>query len=171
MGTAGVCRYRGTQNKKASPLEDFDGGHIELPTLELCMVWGLYRHELHALDWRVWLACRELVERRKHTGRRPRGRRTKPLTPSYTRDEVRDLVGGGGEKVRDSLARLRRVGLVHFHADRIEFAKSPDQLAEAIDLEPVFAMAAAMPEKRSRFPLPQICWSGRSSIAPFGAGH
>ena len=162
----------------------FDGAHIELQTLELCMVWALYRWgPLQALDWRVWLACRELVERRRHTGRRPRGRSTKPLTPSYTREEVRDLVGGGGGKVRDSIRRLEQAGLVRFRPDRIEFATSPDQLTPekvpAGSLTPgrgdasaqaVFEMAARMPKRRARFPLPRrtlrmLCGSTKKTTA------
>lgn len=135
----------------------FDGGYIDLPTLELCMVWTLYRNgPLQALDWRVWLACHELQERREQAARRPRRRpHREPLTPSYTREEVRGLVGGGGGKVRDSLRRLEQAGLVKFRAERIEFAKSPDQLSPDVALGPVFEMASRMPERRPHFPMPR----------------
>lgn len=170
MGDGRGCPTRTAPVGGREAPQAFDGGHLMLRTVELCMAWALYcEGPLQALDWRVWLACHELVERRRHAGRGKRGRQRGELRPSYTRGEVRDLVGGGGEKVRDSLRRLGRVGLVRFSPERIVFATSPDELL-VDDLAPVFRMAAAMPERRPRFPMPRrtlrmLCGSTRKSTA------
>ena len=173
MGTEMVCRYRGTR-RSVEAHAAFDGGHLTLRTLDVCMVWGLFREQVvRARDVRVWLACRELAEQRRLAARKRRASRARPLTPSYARDEVARLTGGGGEAARDSLRRLERVGLLRFRPDGIEFATSPDELDA--ELETVMAMQRAMPKKRSKFPMPRrtlrmVCGSTTKSTlaAVFG---
>ena len=79
-------------------------------------VWEAWSHlqsgAIALRDFRVWLACFELVARRC--------RLAPDRQPRYTLDELRELVGGvGGEHIRASLRRLENARLAVFNEHSI----------------------------------------------------
>lgn len=123
------------------------GGYIPIRSIELAMAWGLLLNkELRPIDVRVWLAVRELQERRRHVG--------KGRAPKYTLEEVRHLVGGGGGTLCSSLRRLRASRLLVWSEGGPRVATSPDELVTA-NLEAVWAFYRALPAKRKRIPVPR----------------
>ena len=125
------------------------GGHINIPTVELSCVWGLYQKggPLKALDVRTWLAAREVAERRKFAAA---GRE-----PVYRAPELSSLVGGADPRhIRASLRKLERLGILRWEGPWLRFIESPENLTHP-DNSSAFAMQAAMPKGRRSFPLPR----------------
>lgn len=111
------------------------------------MAWGLLLNgELRPIDVRVWLAVREMQERRRHAGK---GRK-----PEFTLEELRDLVGGGGGGLRSSLRRLRASRLVVWAEGGPRVATSPDELVTG-NLERVWGIYGAIPARRKSVPVPR----------------
>lgn len=95
------------------------GGYVLVPTAELCAAWSLYRAKrIRLIDLRTWLACRELVARRRFA----RGHKVR-----FTHEELHRLVGGvGGEHVRGSVRRLEAANLLHWSETAIRFGGEPE---------------------------------------------
>jgi len=85
------------------------GGYCIVNSHTLLSVWLAYRQEIiELLDLRVWFACLELLARR--CGAR------KGRVPRYSLIEIQQLVGSGTQRrIRGSLHRLERAGLVRWH--------------------------------------------------------
>ena len=126
----------------------FEGGHISIPSVELCCVWGmLLAGRLKAIDVRTWLAARELAERRKFASAR--------REPVYRASELSALVGGATPlQIRASLRKLGRLGIIRWEGRWLRFIDSPENLAVE-DISSVLKMQALMPAKRRSFPMPR----------------
>lgn len=141
---------RGT-NTTAEPTRapQFEGGSVQIPTLELCSAWGcLKMGHIGPLELRIWLAAHEVAHRRRWL---PRGR-----TGSYGASEIHELVGGGGGEraIQKGLRKLSRLGLLRWTDAGPRFLDSPETLT-VDDLSAVWEMAGAMPKKRRSFPVPR----------------
>lgn len=141
-------RQRQTTKTKDRPAQ-FEGGHISIPSVELCCVWGmLLERRILPVDVRTWLAAREVAERRKFAGA---GRE-----PVYRASEVSALVGGASPRqIRASLRKLGRLGIIRWEQGRkLCFVASPENLAVE-DISRVLEMQALMPKGRRSFPMPR----------------
>lgn len=129
-------------------IRGFAGGHIAIPTPELCSVWGMLQAaRLKPYDVRTWLAAREVSERRRFG---PHGSK-----PSFELSELLALVGGGDTSaLRASLRRLAALNIVRWGPTGPRFLRSPEDLA-APDLSPVLALLQLMPRGRRTFPMPR----------------
>ncbi len=132
----------------SDPAAKLAGGYVSIRSIELSMAWGLLLGgELRPFDVRVWLAVYEMRARRRPTSNQDRA-------PRYGLEELRRLVGGGGETLKASLRRLGASGLVRWSEGGPEVATSPEELVTA-SLEHVWAIYRAFPAKRSRIPVPR----------------
>jgi hypothetical protein len=123
------------------------GRHIAIPLFELCAVWTAFveRH-IEMADLRVWIATREMNERRRCL--------SDERKPRYNLSELHRLVGGvGGTALRGSLRRLERLGLVRIRRGEIRFLGSVEDLC-GVDRTAVARMLGEMP-KRKTIPLPR----------------
>lgn len=148
MGTGMNERMKRTQDAWRTTIA---GGFVPIQTWELAAVWAAYSGgKLMALDIRVWLATHEMAGRRRAAGAET-GRK-----PAFGVEELRGLVGRGqkDQSLRSSLRRLEALGLVRARKTGITFAKTLHELG-SWDLEPVQAMLALLPGKRTWFPLPR----------------
>lgn len=129
-------------------LPGFEGGHISIPSVELCCVWGmLLERRLKATDVRTWLAAREVAERRKFASA---GRE-----PVYRASELSALVGGAAPRqIRASLRKLERLGIIRWEGRWLRFIDSPESLA-VVDTSGVQRLQALMPKARRSFPMPR----------------
>lgn len=135
-------------SKEAAKPAYFEGGYIQIPTMELVYLWSsLQSGSVRPYDARTWLAARELAHERTFASR--------GVVPVYSVSELETLVGGGGGKqIRASLRRLRRAGLMSWSPKAPRFAKSEDSLTP--ETRPlVSTMAAQMPARRGFFPMPR----------------
>ena len=89
------------------------GGFCFVNERSIHAAWSYLRSgDIQLRDFRVWLACHELIARRCET---EAGRK-----PHFTHDELRLLVGTTAEQhVRSSLNRLETHGLVQFFEDEV----------------------------------------------------
>jgi hypothetical protein len=91
-----------------------EGGFVLIRENALYSAWEALQDEAIELrDFRVWLACFELTERRlaaQHA-----------RTPRFDVAELKPLVGGvGGEHLRTSVRRLERAGLLRWSVSSLE---------------------------------------------------
>lgn len=126
----------------------FAGGYVAIPTEELVAVWSaLQAGGIEQLDIRTWLAARELRERRRFAH--------KDCEPCYELGELEGLVGRVGEvRLRASLGRLRRAGLVRWSSAKLEFVEALATSSEELRCG-AEAMLAQMPRARRTFPMPR----------------
>lgn len=84
------------------------GGFVYVSVPGLLAAWWAYkRRSLQYRDFRVWLACHELLLERRRSER--------PREWNFKVSELRRFVGGvGGEHLRASVRRLERVGLLRW---------------------------------------------------------
>lgn len=118
-GNADPRTKRPTEKARGMTLQPIAGGYVLVPTAELCAAWSLYRAKrIRLIDLRTWLACRELVARRRFAG----GHKVR-----FTHEELHRLVGGvGGEHIRGSVRRLEAARLLHWSETAIRFGGDPD---------------------------------------------
>lgn len=130
-----------------TPMRQIAGRHIAIPVAELCAVWtAVAEHRLELLDVRVWVALREMSERRRCLSHERK--------PRYSLRELHGLVGGvGGASIRRSLRRLERFGLLCARRSQVTFIPSVGEL-RGIDQSAVERMRDALPKRRT-FPLPR----------------
>jgi len=100
-----------------------EGGYCVVSSHIILSAWAAYRQKIiELLDLRVWFACLELLSRRcgAQRGRRPRYRPT----------EICVLVGNCTERrVRESLRRLERAGLVRWNESALWVARKANDCA------------------------------------------
>ena len=108
------------------------GGYLTTSVDRLLLAWWLYESSaqmrragdetqvrLELLDLRMWLACLEVVERRRFvaTNRAPR----------FLVAEFRQLTGSSHSRVQASLRRLSAAGLIQISATTLRLAASADE--------------------------------------------
>lgn len=130
-----------------TPMRQIAGRHIAIPVAELCAVWtAVAERRLELLDFRVWVALREMSERRRCLSRERK--------PRYSLRELHGLVGGvGGASIRRSLRRLEHFGLLRARRGQVTFISSDGEPC-GIDQSAVGRMRDALPKRRT-FPLPR----------------
>lgn len=126
------------------------GGFLKLHTMELCALWScLQGRRIRALDVRTYLSALEVRHRRNFLSEGRRGR--------YALREIEGLVGKVGElKLRASIARLERAGLMTWTGDGPQFYGPLDGLCQESAAR-ARAMFALMPKGRRFMPLPRRC--------------
>ena len=125
-----------------------EGRHVRIGVLELSVVWTAYAERwIDALDFRVWLAAKEMSERRRYLSKERQAR--------YSLRELHGLVGGqGGTVLRSSLRRLERLGILRARRRTLTFLSTLEEF-KGPSSEPSARMLALMPPKRRSFPLPR----------------
>jgi hypothetical protein len=120
-----------------------EGGYVRIRTFELASVWSAYRcGQLQALDLRVWLSAHEMACRRG-LAKMEAGR-----APKFSVAEFQGLLGKlPAGKVRASLRRLERLGVVAVRPSSITFA-SGRQAIRLEHFEEVESMLSNLPQHR-----------------------
>lgn len=130
-----------------SSMRQIAGRHIAIPVAELCAVWtAVAERRLELLDFRVWVALREMSERRRCLSRERK--------PRYSLRELHGLVGGvGGASIRRSLKRLERSGLLRARRSQVMFMPSVGE-PRGVEQSTTERMMDGLPKRRT-FPLPR----------------
>ncbi|RUL84591.1 hypothetical protein [Tautonia sociabilis] len=124
-----------------------EGGFALIPVIRIAMAWWAYARKLIRLaDLRAYFACYELIARRCTL---PPGR-----VPNFAPGELCALTGLPEKRVRDSLRRLERAGLLRFASSDIQFTASPDALPVE-DLSGLWALLEAIPNRKRLVPIPR----------------
>ena len=145
------------------------GGFNLLSVTQLMMAWCAFRGGHMGLkELRVYFALTEMQARR--CGAKD------GQTPEFALDELRKLVGGaGGEPLRESLRRLKRVGLIRtLSKETIELSTDPDELT--FDQTPVQAALDKIPNHDRLVPVPRrivrlIAGGARRTLIATLLGH
>lgn len=138
-------------------VDHFEGRFRPISTLQLCLVWWLYREShITRRQLRVFFALQEMAERRRYTKPDSRG---KKRPPRYTPDELASLVGGrheppSEEHLRGDVKRLEKLGLVSLTQTRLVFAASPDQI-NVDELGGFWDFWEEIPNRRRSVPIPR----------------
>jgi hypothetical protein len=121
-----------------------EGGFQFISIVLLCLVWqAYYTKRIQLYDVRVWFAVVELVARRCQL--------TRDQQPTYTCEELAQLVGGAGE-VTSSLRRLALCGLVTWETHAIRFPRTPMPAQQSAALQ---AMLHQIPNYQRSVPVPR----------------
>lgn len=110
------------------------GRYTPVTVHQLAIVWWLYRSEhITRQQFRIYFAAQEMQERRRYTKPDPDDPRKRPRKPTYTLDEIKDLIGSKDSETADKalsadVKRLGRLGLVKISDRAISFATSIEQI-------------------------------------------
>lgn len=124
------------------------GGFVFVSATGLLAAWWAYKRRfIQFRDFRVWLACHELLAQRC---RLPRGR-----TAHFIMQELGAFVGGvGGEHLRASVRRLERAGLLQWATDRLRPASLLAEIRLG-DPEDLTAFVECVQNHRRKVPVPR----------------
>ena len=124
------ARARITRNWKITATKPA-GGYVPIKADHLLQAWLAYREgTIRLFDWRVWLACHELVARRCCMNRK--------LQACYSVEELCPLIGSTLPRLRAAIRTLEKAGLLSWEGDRIDFVpttverKSADAMRETV---------------------------------------
>lgn len=110
------------------------GRYTPMSVHQLAIAWWLYRSDhITRQQFRIYFAAQEMKERRRYTKVDPDDPRKKPRKPTYTLDEIKDLIGSKGSDTADKalsadVKKLGRLGLVKISDRAITFATSIEQI-------------------------------------------
>jgi hypothetical protein len=141
----------------AHTVENFEGRFRAIPTIQLCLVWWLYREShISRRQLRVYFALHEMAERRRYTKAEEGGQKRQPF---YTASELASLVGGRGDEKSETALKadvrtLAKIGLIRMSQQQIAFALSPDQI-NVIDLTAFWTFWNQIPNRRRTVPVPR----------------
>jgi hypothetical protein len=143
-----------------------DGGFCFIPAMAILGAWFAYKRSIIRLvDFRVWLACFEVVARRHAALRGCR--------PKYRHEEIHALIGGvGGEHVRHSVRRLESAGLLNWSDSCISVGHCP----EFTDTSGFERMCMLVKNRKRKVPVPRrllrlLAQSSRSVFIATSLGH
>ena len=140
------------------------GGYRIIGNLQICMGWSAYKSgAIRYIDFRVYMALHEVVERRLVANRRRKlaglPSRAFEFDLAKIELEVHALVGGvGGRHILAALRRIEQAGLVTILATGITFDSDPARMAPnaADGLREMLAGIDARPGVRTRaVPIPR----------------
>lgn len=158
MQTEPVLEETGTSPRPvAHTVENFEGRFRAIPTIQLCLVWWLYREShISRRQLRVYFALHEMAERRRYTKAEEGGRKRQPF---YTPKELASLVGGRGDTkaeaaLKSDVRQLVKIGLIQMNQQTIVFARSPDQI-NADDLTSFWTFWNEIPNRSRTVPVPR----------------
>jgi hypothetical protein len=157
------------QGGRAEPKRKPAGGFALVSVTQMMMAWCAFREgHIGLKELRVYFALVEMNARRC--------RLDDGQTPEFTIEELRKLVGGeGGETLRESLRRLKRVGLVRtLTKEFIELATELDELT--FDTTPVQDALDKVPHHYRLVPVPRriirlIAGGARRTLIATLLGH
>jgi len=138
------------------------GRYTPVTVHQLAIVWWLYRSDhITRQQFRVYFAAQEMQERRRYTKAQETSEdgRRRPRKPSYTLDEIKDLIGSKGSETADKalsadVKKLGRLGLVKIGSRSIDFATSIEQIA-VDDVASFWEFFAQLPNTRRTVPMPR----------------
>lgn len=160
--------FRGTRRISEHARKKPEGGFCFIPATALIATWWAYKRGIVGLvDVRVWLAAYEAVARRCGV----RGRRRL----QFVEHEIAALVGVPETRVRPSLRRLRRAGVLHWSETAVRFSDGAARLSEE-QRSDLRSTVERVRNHRRKVPVPRrllriLCRATRPVLIATALGH